>query len=72
MRTLDPLAIVATLLGAALLFLVEPMVARMVLPVLGGTPAVWNACMLFFQVVLLAGYAYVNLLSRWSRPALAF
>ena len=68
MRTLDPLAIVATLLGAALLFLVEPMVARMVLPVLGGTPAVWNACMLFFQVVLLAGYAYVNLLSRWSRP----
>lgn len=61
------MAIVATLLGAGLLFLVEPMVARMVLPLLGGTPAVWNACMLFFQVVLLAGYAYAQLLSRWAR-----
>lgn len=62
------MAIVATLLGAGLLFLVEPMVARMVLPLLGGTPAVWNACMLFFQVVLLAGYCYVHLLSRLARP----
>jgi hypothetical protein len=68
MRRFDPLAIVATLLGAGLLFLVEPMVARMVLPLLGGTPAVWNACMLFFQVALLAGYAYVHLLSSWARP----
>jgi hypothetical protein len=64
----DPLAIVATVLGAGLLFLVEPMVARMVLPLLGGTPAVWNACMLFFQAVLLAGYGYVYLLSRLARP----
>jgi hypothetical protein len=68
MRKLDPLAILATVLGAALLFLVEPMVARMVLPQLGGTPAVWNACMFFFQVVLLAGYCYVLLLSRLARP----
>lgn len=68
MRRLDPLAVAATLLGAGLLFLLEPMVARMVLPLLGGTPAVWIACMLFFQVVLLAGYAYVFLLSRVARP----
>ena len=57
----------ATFLGAALLFLVQPIVARMALPLLGGSPAVWNTCMVFFQVVLLAGYAYAHLLeSRWS------
>jgi len=54
--------------SAALLFLVEPMFAKMVLPLLGGTPAVWNTCMVFFQAVLLAGYAHAhasaNLLSR--------
>jgi len=43
-------------LNAALLFLVEPMVAKMILPFMGGTPAVWNVCLLFFQTVLLAGY----------------
>jgi dipeptide/tripeptide permease len=57
----------ATFLGAALLFLVQPIVARMALPVLGGSPAVWNTCMVFFQVVLLAGYAYAHLLEyRWN------
>ena len=44
--------------AAALLFTVEPMVARMVLPRLGGSPAVWTTCVLFFQVSLLAGYGY--------------
>jgi hypothetical protein len=58
----------ATLLGAALLFLVQPIVARMALPLLGGSPAVWNACMLFFQTVLLAGYAYAHLIVARRRP----
>ena len=51
-------------LSAFLLFLVQPMIAKMVLPLLGGTPAVWNTCMLFFQVMLLAGYGYVHVLTR--------
>src|SRR5215510_10327509 len=52
--------------SAALLFSVEPMIAKMLLPVLGGTPAVWNTCMLFFQAALLGGYAYALLISRWT------
>lgn len=51
--------------SAALLFLVQPMVARLVLPLLGGTPAVWNTCMVFFQTVLLAGYAYAHAAPAW-------
>jgi hypothetical protein len=49
--------------SAALLFWVQPMVAKMLLPWLGGSPAVWNTCMLFFQVTLLAGYAYAHVLT---------
>ena len=56
---------VTIFVSAALLFSVQPMVARMLLPLLGGTPAVWNTCMLFFQAALLAGYAYALLASRW-------
>jgi hypothetical protein len=44
-------------LSSALLFFVQPMFAKMVLPLLGGTPGVWNTCMAFFQAVLLDGYA---------------
>jgi hypothetical protein len=51
--------------SAALLFSVEPMIAKMLLPVLGGTPAVWNTCMVFFQAALLAGYGYALMVSRW-------
>jgi hypothetical protein len=51
--------------GAALMFLLEPMAAKMVLPHLGGAPAVWNTCVVFFQCVLLAGYAYAHALPRW-------
>src|SRR5579859_7026840 len=47
-------------LGSALLFVVEPMIGRLVLPLLGGTPAVWNTCMVFFQAALLVGYAYAH------------
>ena len=49
--------------SAFLLFLVQPMIGKMILPLLGGTPAVWNTCMLFFQAVLLAGYGYAHLLT---------
>lgn len=51
--------------SASLLFWVQPMVAKMLLPLLGGTPAVWNTCMLFFQAMLLAGYAYALAVSKW-------
>ena len=50
------------LLSAALMFLIEPMFGRMILPLLGGTPAVWNTCMMFYQVVVLLGYLYAH----WS------
>lgn len=54
-------------LSAALLFVVQPMTGRRFLPLLGGSPAVWTACMLFFQTALLAGYAYAHgLSSRWA------
>src|SRR6185503_17915177 len=43
-----------------LLFIVQPMFAKMALPLLGGTPAVWNTCMVFFQAVLLIGYGYAH------------
>jgi hypothetical protein len=51
----------ALFVSAFLLFLVQPMVAKMVLPLLGGAPAVWATCMLFFQAALVAGYAYAHL-----------
>ena len=51
--------------NAALLFSVQPMFSKMVLPLLGGTPAVWNTCMLFFQTALLGGYLYAHLTTRW-------
>jgi SAM-dependent methyltransferase len=58
--------------SAGLLFLVQPMVAKMVLPRLGGSPAVWNTSMCFFQAVLLAGYLYAHLLAtRFDRRAQA-
>ena len=59
-----PLYCTALFLGALLLFVVEPMFTKMILPLLGGTPAVWNTAMMFFQAVLLAGYLYAHVLSR--------
>ena len=53
-------------LGSFLLFLVQPMIARMVLPRLGGAPAVWNSAMLVYQALLLAGYAYAHWLGRFA------
>jgi SAM-dependent methyltransferase len=55
---------VTILTGSFLLFLVQPLVARMALPRLGGAPNVWNSAMLVYQALLLGGYAYAHLLSR--------
>ncbi|HEU0066784.1 MAG TPA: hypothetical protein VFQ57_06045 [Sphingomonas sp.] len=58
---------VATIFGGSfLLFLVQPMVARMALPRLGGAPAVWNSAMLVYQALLLGGYAYAHMLGRMA------
>src|SRR5262249_29513474 len=54
--------------SASLLFLIEPMVGKLMLPLLGGTPAVWNTCMLFFQAILLAGYLYAHLTTKYLGP----
>ncbi len=54
----------AIFVSASLVFLVQPMVAKLLLPKLGGSPAVWNASMAFFQAMLLIGYAYAHLLQR--------
>ncbi|WOI54360.1 fused MFS/spermidine synthase [Parvularcula sp. LCG005] len=51
-------------LSAALIFLVQPMFAKMVLPILGGAPSVWNVTLVCFQAALLLGYLYAHLLSR--------
>lgn len=56
----DWLFILAAFLGSSLIFLVQPMVARELLPTLGGAPAVWTACMLFFQACLLVGYGWAH------------
>jgi hypothetical protein len=52
--------------GSFLLFLVQPMIARMALPRLGGAPAVWNSAMLVYQALLLGGYAYAHWLGRFA------
>jgi len=56
---------VAIFLNATLLFAVQPLFTKMVLPLLGGSPAVWNTCLLFFQAALLGGYLYAHLSSRF-------
>lgn len=54
-------------LAAALLFVVQPMIGKMLLPYWGGAPSVWNTCMVFFQAALLGGYAYAHAVA--SRPS---
>jgi hypothetical protein len=56
-------------LGAFLLFQVQPVISKMILPWFGGSPAVWTTCLLFFQVLLLGGYAYADVLSRVEQPS---
>jgi hypothetical protein len=57
---LPALYAVTLFVGATLLFLVQPLVGKLLLPLVGGTPGVWNTCMVFFQAVLLAGYLYAH------------
>ena len=59
----------SSFLSAFLLFAVEPLFAKMVLPVLGGSPSVWAVALCFFQAALLAGYAYAHLLIRYVPAA---
>src|SRR5438876_5980559 len=54
----------AIILGAFLLFQVQPIIAKAILPWFGGAPAVWTTCMLFFQTALLLGYAYAHFTKR--------
>ena len=56
------------LVSAFLLFQVEPVIGKIILPWFGGSAAVWTACLLFFQVTLLAGYAYAHALVRYLKP----
>jgi hypothetical protein len=59
-----PLFALTILLSAFLLFLVQPIIAKQILPWFGGSTAVWTTCMLFFQMLLLAGYSYAHLMTR--------
>ncbi len=63
-----PLFASTILLSAFLLFLVQPIIAKQILPWFGGTSAVWTTCLVFFQVVLLAGYTYSHLATRYLSP----
>jgi len=56
------------LVSAFLLFQVQPMLAKSILPWYGGTAGVWTTCLLFFQVMLLLGYLYAHALVRYLKP----
>src|SRR5215831_2695813 len=59
---------ITILVSAFLLFQVQPIIAKIILPWFGGSAAVWTVCLLFFQVVLLMGYLYAHWLHRHFRP----
>ncbi len=67
-RRILALFVVTMFVGAGLLFWVQPLFAKMVLPLLGGSPAVWNTAMVFFQAALLGGYAYAHWVARALPP----
>jgi hypothetical protein len=54
--------------AAFLLFQVQPLIGKYILPWFGGGPGVWTTCLMFFQVLLLGGYAYAHFMTRWLRP----
>src|SRR6267143_1332541 len=54
--------------SAFLLFQIQPLISKAILPWFGGTPAVWTVCLLFFQSLLFAGYAYAHFTNAWLRP----
>jgi SAM-dependent methyltransferase len=66
-RTVNLLFAPTIFLSAFLLFCCEPMVGKMMLPLLGGAASVWITCLLFFQMMLLAGYAYTHALERYAK-----
>ena len=66
-RFARPLFLVTIITGSFLLFLTQPMIARMALPRVGGSPSIWNSAMLVYQLLLLAGYAYAHGIS-YVRP----
>src|SRR3984885_3187211 len=57
-----------TLLSALLLFEVQPIISKFILPWFGGSPAVWTTAMVFFQTLLVAGYAYAHVTTQYLRP----
>lgn len=59
----------AIAVGAFLLFLIQPIQGKVLLPIFGGGGSVWTTCLLFFQVVLLLGYAYAHAISAWLAPS---
>src|SRR5580658_1530877 len=65
---LDALYAGTVFVSAFLLFQVQPLISRFILPWFGGSPAVWTTCLLFFQTALLAGYAYAHLSEHYFRP----
>src|SRR5580704_19699056 len=68
MTLLRCLYAVTVFLSAFLLFVVEPMAAKQLLPTLGGSSAVWTTCLVFFSVVLLLGYLYAHWISSNIKP----
>ncbi len=64
-RLYTPVYALTLLVSAALLFSIQPLFSKMILPLLGGTPQVWNTAMLFFQVCLLGGYGYAHLTTKF-------
>lgn len=67
-KSLLPVYSTTLFLSAFLLFSVQPLLAKMLLPLLGGTPMVWNTAMVFFQTMLLLGYAYAHAAARFVSP----
>lgn len=67
-RSIVAILTLTVFMNSALMFSVEPMFSKLVLPFLGGTPSVWNTCLVFFQATLLAGYGYAHLTTRLFNP----
>ena len=68
MLLLMPAYALTIFIGAFLLFQVQPLMGKYILPWFGGGPGVWTTCMLFFQVLLLGGYAYAHFTTQWLKP----
>lgn len=64
-RSIMPIFSITLFLSAFLIFTIQPMMGKLLLPLLGGSPSVWNTAMVFFQVMLLAGYAYAHFSAKF-------